>query len=65
MENFFRLWICGLPQLPDQGYTVTLSMTPVSGNPAINLYPAYESDGGTKYLTDTNVAALQISSVYS
>ena len=39
-------------------------MTPVSGNPAINLYPAYESDGGTKYLTDTNVAALQLSTVY-
>jgi len=65
LENFFRLWICGLPQLPaSQGYTVTLSMTPVSGNPAVNLYPAYESDGGTKYLTDTNVAALQLSTVY-
>jgi hypothetical protein len=65
LENFFRLWICGLPQLPaSQGYTVTLSMTPVTGNPAVNLYPAYESDGGTKYLTDTNVAALQLSTVY-
>ncbi len=65
LENFFRLWICGMPTLPlDQGYTVTLSMSPSSGNPAINLYPACESDGGSIYLTDTNVAATQIGSAY-
>jgi hypothetical protein len=58
LENFFRLWICGLPVLPaNQGYTVTLSMSPVSGSPAINLYDSVETNGGTGYLTDTNIAA--------
>ena len=62
LENLFRLWLCSLPPLPtSQGYTVTLGITPVSGNPAINLYPACESDGGIGYLTDTNVAAEQVS----
>ena len=65
LENFFRLWVCGLPKLPtSQGYTITLSISPSSGNPAINLYPAYSSDGGTEYLTDTNEAAAQISTAY-
>jgi hypothetical protein len=65
LENFFRLWICGPPLLPpSQGYSATLSMTPVSGSPAINLYPAYSPDGGTEYLNNTNVAAAQISTAY-
>ena len=56
LENFARLWICGLPSLPSaQGYTVTLSCNAISGTPAINLY-AVESNGGIGYLTDTNVA---------
>jgi hypothetical protein len=60
LENFFRLWVCGLPALPaSQGYTVTLSMSPSSGNPAINLYDSVETNGGTGYLTDTNIAAQQ------
>jgi hypothetical protein len=63
LENFARLWICGLPNLPtSQGYTVTLS--PFAYNISINLYPAYETNGGTGYLTDTNIAAAQISSGY-
>jgi hypothetical protein len=46
LENFFRLWVCGLPALPaSQGYTVTLSMSPSSGNPAINLYASYDTNG--------------------
>jgi hypothetical protein len=65
LENFFRLWVCGVPQLPvGQGYTVTLSMSPVSGNPAINLYYSCETNGGTGYLTDTNIAATQTGSAY-
>jgi hypothetical protein len=60
LENFFRLWICGLPVLPaNQGYTVTLSMSPGSGSPAINLYDSVETNGGTGYLTDTNIAFQQ------
>jgi hypothetical protein len=65
LENFFRLWICGVPQLPvGQGYAVTLSMSPVSGNPAVNLYYSCETNGGTGYLTDTNIAATQTGSAY-
>ena len=60
LENLFRLWIRGVPQLPStQGYTVTLSMSAVSGAPAINLYLSSDPQGGTGYLTDTNAAAEQ------
>jgi hypothetical protein len=65
LENFFRLWICGVPQLPaGQGYAVTMSMSPSSGNPAINLYYSCETNGGIGYLTDTNIAATQTGSAY-
>ncbi len=57
LEDFARLWISGMPTLPfSQGYTVLLSWRNVSGNPGINLYASIEADGGTGYLTDTNVA---------
>ncbi len=60
LENFARLWVCGMPALPSaQGYTVTLSWQNVSGNPAINLFRSVETNGGIGYLTDTNVAAAQ------
>ena len=62
LENFFRLWICGVPSLPlYQNYTFTLSMTPLSqgDNPAINIYSSCETNGGTGYLTDTNIALQQ------
>ncbi len=58
LENFARLWICGLPALTNN-YQVTLSWNVTSGNPAINLYDSVEADGGTGYLTDTNIAAEQ------
>jgi hypothetical protein len=65
LENFFRLWISGTPSLSFyQGYTFTLSISPLSGNPAINVYPSCETNGGTGYLTDTNVAAMQVASAY-
>lgn len=65
LEDLARLWICGLPKLPpSQGYTVTLSMSPSSGNPAINLYAAYGTNSGTGYLKNTNVAAAQFTKVY-
>jgi predicted esterase len=60
LEDFARLWIVGLPALPSaNGYSVTLSWQTTSGNPAIRLYRAYETNGGTGYLTDTNTAAAQ------
>jgi hypothetical protein len=60
LENFGRLWICGMPSLPTNGaFQVTLSWAHTTGNPAINLYAAVETKGGTAYLTDTNIAELQ------
>ncbi len=56
LEDFARLWICGVPSLPaNQGYTATLSCIALSGAPAINLYTA-EAGGGIGYLTNTTVA---------
>jgi hypothetical protein len=60
LENFARLWICGLPSLPaNQNYTVTLSWQNIYGNPGINLYNSVETNGGIGYLTETNIAAQQ------
>ncbi len=65
LENFFRLWICGVPQFPvGQGYAVTMSMSPSSGNPAINIYYSCETNGGIGYLTNANIAATQTGSGY-
>ncbi|HEX3625382.1 MAG TPA: alpha/beta hydrolase [Verrucomicrobiae bacterium] len=56
LEDFARLWICGLPALP-YDYQVTLSWANISsGNPSIKIFPSQETNGGTEYLTDTNVA---------
>lgn len=60
LENFGRLWICGMPSLPTNGaFQVTLSWAHTTDNPAINLYASVETNGGTAYLTDTNIAELQ------
>jgi predicted esterase len=65
LENFARLWICGVPSLPlSQNYTFTLSISPSSGNPAINVYSSCETNGGIEYLTDTNIAAQQVANGY-
>ena len=59
LEDYARLWICGVPALTNAGYQVTLSWANVSsGNPAINLLRAVETNGGTLYLTDTNIHSL-------
>ena len=60
LENFASLWVCGMPTLvTNQGYAVTLNWQNISGSPAINLYASVETNGGTTYLTDTNIAAQQ------
>jgi len=61
LEDYLRLWLCGMPPLPaGQGYSVTMSLSAISGNPAINMVNAVEANGGTLYLTDTNVALAQV-----
>jgi hypothetical protein len=63
LEDFARLWVCGLPKLPpDQGYRATLSMSASSGTPSINLYPAFTNSAD--YLSSTNAAAAQFTQYY-
>jgi hypothetical protein len=65
LEDFFRLWVCGLPKLPaTNGYAITLSMSAVSGSPAINLYRSFDTNGSASYLSDTNAAAAQFTQWY-
>jgi len=60
LEDWARLWIVGLPTL-STNYQATLSWNVISGSPAINLVVPVESNGGILYLTDTNIAAKQVS----
>lgn len=65
LEDFARLWVCGLPKLPEtNGYHVILSMSAQSGSPAINLYAQYDTNGSPAYLSDTNAAAVQFTKKY-
>jgi len=67
LEDFTRLWICGvtsnlLAALPS-GSSVTLSWgdvgNPNPANPTIDLFAAADADGGLGYLTNDTVAAQQ------
>jgi hypothetical protein len=65
LEDFSRLWVCGLPKLPTtNGYAITLSMSAVSGSPAINLYRSFDTNGSASYLSNTNAAAAQFTQWY-
>lgn len=60
LEDYARLWICGVPTLINGNYQVSMSWGSVSsGSPKIHLFQSVETNGGTLYLTDTNVAAAQ------
>jgi hypothetical protein len=61
LEDFARLWICGVPSLPtSNGYQVTLSWADVSrGHPTLRLFKSVETNGGTDYLTQPATAAAQ------
>ena len=67
LEDFARLWVCGITTnllaiLP-AGSTVTLSWgdvgNPNSSNPTIDLFTASDADGGIEYLTNSTSAASQ------
>jgi hypothetical protein len=61
LEDFARLWICGIPGLTNAGYQVTLHWANVtSGNPSIKLFNSVETNGGVGYLTVTNIASAQL-----
>ncbi len=60
LEDLARLWIVGLPALPSSGgYSVTLGWRNVTGDPAIRLFRAYETNGGIGYLTNFTIGAAQ------
>jgi hypothetical protein len=63
LEDFARLWICDMPALSN-AYSVTLSMNALSGNPAVDLVNAVETNGGTLYLTVSNTAYAQVYDAY-
>jgi hypothetical protein len=72
LQDFTRLWVCGittnlLAQLPS-GSTVTLSWgdvgSPNSANPTIDLFTAADSNGGIGYLTNSTIADEQVDSLY-
>ncbi len=67
LEDFARLWVCGittnlLAALPP-GSTVTLNWgdvgSPNSDNPTIDLFTAADADGGIGYLTNETIATIQ------
>ncbi|MFZ1073505.1 MAG: alpha/beta hydrolase, partial [Verrucomicrobiia bacterium] len=71
LQDFFRLWVCGIDtnliaKLP-AGSTVTLNWgdvgSPNSGNPTIDLFEAADADGGIGYLTNETVATAQINPI--
>jgi hypothetical protein len=68
LENFTRLWIYtgGLQSAIQSGaIKVALQWQNVtSGAPAINVYQAVSSDGGTEYLNDDTTAGNQIAGTY-
>ena len=71
LEDFTRIWITfkGLTgMVTTAGVTAQLEWKPNdgstnwpadAGNPAINVFRAYEADGGNRYLSDENVARNQ------
>ncbi len=76
LEDFARLWIsmqglsaAFLPKGSDDNAEADLYMglqwSDTTGTPAIKIYPAAETDGGAKYLTDETVAADQIGLDYA
>ncbi len=54
LEDFQRLWIKADMDLQSTD-AVVLKWDVTEGAPAIKIYPAAESDGGTRYLTDATV----------
>ena len=71
LEDFARLWVCGittnlLTLLPTNS-TITLSWgdvgNPNSNNPTIDLFAAADPDGGIGYQTNETVATAQINPI--
>ena len=72
LQNFFRLWVCGIDtnliaKLP-AGSTITLNWgdvgSPNTANPTIDIFTAADPDGGIGYLTNSSIANEQVDSSY-
>ncbi len=62
LEDLSRLWIntAGISEQLRKGhFLVGLKWKNAGGSPSINIFQAVETNGGTLYLTDTNVATQQ------
>ena len=62
LEDFARLWVCGVPTLPtNQSYSVQIGWSQIdSGTPRLRLYWSSETNGGIGYLTNVTIASQQI-----
>ncbi len=65
LEDYTRLWIPGMKRLYEThtnlSFELSIRNNDMADGPAINLVLAAESDGGTRYLTNTTTANDQIS----
>jgi hypothetical protein len=67
LEDYARLWINTQAinqDLQNGNLLLALQWENVTGNPQIRLFQAVETNGGTLYLTDTNMAQAQITGPY-
>jgi len=63
LEDFARIWMQVSPAIDWTKTTTTieLSWRNVTGSPAVNIYKAFEADGGDRYLKRTDYARIQSS----
>jgi len=67
LEDYTRLWmnVQGITnELQNGTFLLALQWENVTGSPAIRIFPAVEINGGTFYLTDTNMAQAQITAPF-
>jgi len=64
LEDYTRLWVPGIAALyqahTNLNFELSIRNNDSATGPAINIFQAVETNGGTLYLTDTNIANQQI-----
>jgi len=67
LEDYTRLWLniqSITNELQNGTFILGLQWEDTVGNPAIRIFAAVETNGGTLYLTDTNIAQAQITAPF-